>query len=301
MISQLRYQPGGAPGASLGQIPPGKGTADPTEINRPDPASLFTGPWRTTQHSPATQVLIIDDDPKARDTIATYLDEQKMCVTVVAGRQAELPQLTTGQPSIVILDLCSGVGHGLDLLREIRRSRDVPVITTGPESSESEVDCVIALELGADDHLIKPVGQAELLARIRAILRRRESMHLRTPRRPERAHIRFAGWQLDQRARRLVDSQGERVTLTKSEYALLSAFLNAPRRPLSREHLLHATKVHEDTFDRSIDVQVLRLRRKLEVDASAPRMIRTERGIGYFLDCSVERDATNGIQMGLHL
>jgi DNA-binding response OmpR family regulator len=104
----------------------------------------------------------------------------------------------------------------------------------------------------------------------------------------EKGRCRFGNWLLDRKNRRLTNSQGEPVALSKGEYALLVAFLNAPQRPLSREHLLQATRVHEDVFDRSIDVQVLRLRRKLETDPSAPSIIRTERGVGYVFTLPVE-------------
>ena len=113
----------------------------------------------------------------------------------------------------------------------------------------------------------------------------RDSIH----RAPERGRCRFGGWQLDRRNRRLTDPSGIPVALTKGEYALLIAFLDAPQRPLSREHLLQATRIHEDVFDRSIDVQILRLRRKLERDPSAPRVIQTERGVGYVFAVAVER------------
>jgi two-component system OmpR family response regulator len=106
---------------------------------------------------------------------------------------------------------------------------------------------------------------------------------------PARGRYRFSGWQLDSRIRQLTDPAGAPVALTKGEYALLLAFLDAPQRPLSREHLLQATRVHEDVFDRSIDVQILRLRRKLERDSSAPRIIQTERGVGYVFAVPVER------------
>ena len=105
---------------------------------------------------------------------------------------------------------------------------------------------------------------------------------------PERGGYRFDGWQLERRGRRLVDPNANPVALSKGEYTLLLAFLEAPQRPLSREHLLQATRIHEDIFDRSIDVQVLRLRRKLEIDPSAPRVIRTERGVGYVFALPVE-------------
>src|SRR6202022_149433 len=108
-----------------------------------------------------------------------------------------------------------------------------------------------------------------------------EASRQAAPRDPGHGRCRFGGWQLDRRTRRLTDPAGAPVTLTKGEYALLVAFLDAPLRPLTREHLLQATRVHEDVFDRSIDVQILRLRRKLEADPSAPHVIRTERGIGY--------------------
>jgi DNA-binding response OmpR family regulator len=106
---------------------------------------------------------------------------------------------------------------------------------------------------------------------------------------PDRSSYRFLGWQLSRRTRRLTDPKGELVTLTKGEYALLVALLDAPGRPLSREQLLQATRVHEDVFDRSIDVQILRLRRKLESNPSTPQIIKTERGVGYVFTAAVER------------
>jgi len=150
-----------------------------------------------------------------------------------------------------------------------------------------EIDRITSLELGADDYIVRP-SLRELLARARAILRRREMARAARTRDPEGGGYRFNGWQLERRTRRLVDANGMPVSLSKGEYVLLLAFLEAPQRPLSREHLLQATRVHEDIFDRSIDVQVLRLRRKLEVDPSAPRVIRTERGIGYIFALPVQ-------------
>jgi DNA-binding response OmpR family regulator len=120
-----------------------------------------------------------------------------------------------------------------------------------------------------------------LLARIRTVLRRQEAWQASQRNGGTFSTYHFDGWQLATRTRRLTDPEGETVMLTKGEYALLLAFVSAPQRPLSREHLLQATRVHEDVFDRSIDVQILRLRRKLEADPSRPRIILTERGIGY--------------------
>jgi two-component system OmpR family response regulator len=192
-----------------------------------------------------------------------------------------------GEPSLILLDLRLGQEDGLDLLREIRSNSDVPVIiTTGHRLDE--IDRVVGLELGADDYVTKPFGLRELLARVRAVLRRHELGRLARAREPQRGGYRFSGWRLEREARRLLAPDGSPVTLTKGEYGLLVAFLESPQRTLTREQLLQATRVHEDIFDRSIDVQVLRLRRKLETDASAPRVIQTERGVGYRFAIAVE-------------
>jgi DNA-binding response OmpR family regulator len=152
-----------------------------------------------------------------------------------------------------------------------------------------EIDRVVGLELGADDYMTKPFNLRELLARVRAIIRRLDRVRALPAREPERGGYRFSGWQLNLRTRRLTDPNGADVALTKGEYALFVAFLDAPQRPLSREHLLQATRVHEDVFDRSIDVQILRLRRKLEQNPSGPQIIKTERGLGYAFARQVER------------
>jgi DNA-binding response OmpR family regulator len=161
-----------------------------------------------------------------------------------------------------------------------------PVIIIADERRD-DIDRVVGLELGADDCVTTPFGIRELLARVRAVLRR-NARRLAPPRDPARGRCRFGGWQLDRRSRRLTNPDGAPVPLTKAEYALLIAFLDAPQRPLTREHLLQATRVHEDVFDRSIDVQILRLRRKLEADPRAPRIIQTERGFGYLCALPVE-------------
>jgi two-component system, OmpR family, response regulator len=134
-------------------------------------------------------------------------------------------------------------------------------------------------EGGADDYIAKPFSLRELFARIRAVLRRHEMGRTARYRSPERGGYRFGRWKLERRGRRLSDHNGSRVPL--SEYAILLAFLESPHRALTREYLQHATRLHEDILDRRIDVQVMRLRRKLEVDPSAPKLILTERGLGY--------------------
>jgi DNA-binding response OmpR family regulator len=234
------------------------------------------------------RILVVDEDPAVRHLISDYFGEHGIQTVSATGRLAAGRQLAGEDPSAIILELGLGQGNGLDLLREIRSSSDVPVIILTGRSSE-EVDRVVGLELGADDCLTKPFSIRELYARYRAVLRRRENGRSVRTQAVEQGEYRFDGWRLDRRSRRLTDPQERPVALSKSEYALLLAFLDAPGRPLSREHLLQATRLHEDIFDRSIDVQVLRLRRKLEVDPKAPRVIRTERGVGYVFAIPVEQ------------
>jgi len=163
---------------------------------------------------------------------------------------------------------------------------EIPVIITSHRADD--VDPIVNLELGADDYIVRPSAR-ELLARTRAILRRQLVPRVAESREGNGGGYRFNGWRLERRRRRLVDPNEKSVPLSKGEYALLLAFLEAPGRPLAREHLLRATRVHEDIFDRSIDVQILRLRRKLEIDPNSARMIRTERGMGYVFALPVER------------
>ena len=228
----------------------------------------------------SSHILVVDDDPSVRHLISNYFGQYGIEAVSAMDHSAVARQLAGGDTSAIILDLHVGQDKGLDLLREIRSSSDaLVIILTG--RSRDEVDCVVGLELGADDYLTKPFGIRELYARFRAVLRRRENGRSLRGSDVERGGYKFCGWRLDRRSRRLIDPQERPVTLSKSEYALLVAFLDAPERPLSREYLLQATRLHEDIFDRSIDVRVLRLRRKLEADPKAPRVIKTERGVGY--------------------
>jgi DNA-binding response OmpR family regulator len=236
---------------------------------------------------PSIRVLIVDDDPAIRNMVVDYLEDQGIQAISASGRQDMVRHFADGKPDLVVLDLHLGQEDGLDLLRDIRSDFDTPVII-GTGHRREEIDRVVGLELGADDYLTKPFGLRELLARIRAVLRRRELGRAAVQRGPERGRYRFGGWLLDRRARRLTDATGTVVTLSKGEYALLVAFIEAPQRPLSREQLLQATRIHEDVYDRTIDVQVLRLRRKLETEAAAPQIIQTERGVGYVFALPVE-------------
>src|SRR6202047_1084013 len=233
------------------------------------------------------RILVVEDDHVMRRMVVDYLEDHNMRGLSASGRQELVRHFAESDPDLVILDLRLDQEDGLDLLREVRTRSDVPVIiTTGHR--RDEIDRVVGLEFGADDYITKPFGLRELLARIRAVLRRREAGQAAVQRDQERGGCRFGGWALDRRSRRLSDSSGVPVALTKGEYALLIAFLDAPQRPLSREHLLQATRIHEDIFDRSVDIQVLRLRRKLETDPNAPSVILTERGVGYVFALPVE-------------
>ena len=228
-------------------------------------------------------ILIVNNDPMMRQEVSGYFSDQNF-PTSCASNWSEL-KCTGSPPCLIILNQPLGLNDGLDGLRSIRSKSDIPVIMTGDRPDE--MDRIICLELGADDYIVRP-SPRELLARARAILRRREMARAARTRDPAGGGYRFSGWRLERRRRKLVDANGMPVSLSKGEYALLLAFLEEPQRPLSREHLLQATRIHEDIIDRSIDVQVLRLRRKLEVDPSAPRVIRTERGIGYIFALPVE-------------
>jgi two-component system, OmpR family, response regulator len=232
------------------------------------------------------RILVVDDDPAVRRLISDYFGKHGIQTVSATGSSAAARKLAGEDPSAIILEL--GQGNSLDLLREIRSSSDVPVIILTGRSGE-EVDRVVGLELGADDCLTKPFGIRELYARYRAVLRRRENRRSVRTHDVEQGEYRFDGWRLDRRSRSLIDPRERPVALSKGEYALLLAFLDAPGRPLSREYLLQTTRLHEDIFDRSIDVGVLRLRRKLELDPKVPRVIRTERGVGYVFAIPVER------------
>lgn len=234
----------------------------------------------------ARSILVADDDQTTRQMIVSYLRERQMPATTASGRHDLMSKLATHGPGLVILDLQIGSNSGLDLLREIQLRYNVPVITMGHPCDE--IDPVIGLEIGADDYLTKPFGLRELLARIRAILRRKPGPRNTVTPRAKRRCCKFSGWHLDPLARRLTSPDGQPVVITKSEYGLLLAFVRTPHRVLSRQTLLRATHVHEDIHDRTIDVQILRLRRKLKTAPHAPPLIKTERGLGYVFTSSVE-------------
>jgi two-component system, OmpR family, response regulator len=233
-------------------------------------------------------ILAVDDDPTMRELIADYLTNHGFRVTTAAGG-VDMARIIAEDPvDLVVLDLQLANEDGLQLVNELRTQSNLPIIViTG--HWRDEVDRIVGLELGADDYLTKPFSLRELLARVRAVLRRAEVDRAAPPVDGGGTRYRFAGWELNLRTRRLTSPTRSSVGLTVGEFNLLAAFLRAPQQVLSREQLLAATRLHdEEVFDRSIDVQILRLRRKLEIDPSAPELIKTERGVGYVFAAPVQ-------------
>jgi two-component system OmpR family response regulator len=233
-------------------------------------------------------VLAVDDDPAMRQLIADYLGENDVRVTAVATGKEMSRVLAEQAIDAIVLDLRLGGEDGMDLAKKVRAESTIPIImVTG---KKEEADRVMGLELGADDYITKPFSPRELLARVRAVLRRYKILEDILPARDEkRRAYRFGGWELNLRTRRLMSPRGERIELTNGEFSLLQAFCAAPRRILSRDQLLELSRLNRaEVYDRSIDVQILRLRRKIEPDPSDPQYIKTERGAGYMLDVAVD-------------
>jgi two-component system, OmpR family, response regulator len=233
-------------------------------------------------------ILAVDDDPTMRELVADYLGSHGFRVSTAANGRNMADIIDEHIVDLVVLDLKLAEEDGLKLVRELRARSDLPIIViTGHR--RDEVDRIVGLELGADDYLTKPFNLRELLARVRAVLRRAEVGPAPLPGDGKGAKYRFAGWELNLRLRRLTSPTGSPVELTIGEFSLLTAFLRSPQQVLSREQLLAASRVHDDeVYDRSVDVQVLRLRRKLEADPSAPELIKTERGVGYVFAAPVQ-------------
>src|SRR6267142_4112544 len=224
--------------------------------------------------------LAVDDDPAMRKLVADYLRDNDLRVTAVATGAEMAQAFAEHAIDLVVLDLRLVGEDGMQLARKLRAESAVPIIiVTG---KQDEADRVMGLELGADDYVMKPFSQRELLARIRAVLRRyqvaRDVLGCQSEKR--RAY-RFAGWELNLGSRRLISPDGRRVELTNGLFNLLQAFCAAPQRVLSREQLLDLSRLNgAEVYDRSIDGQILRLRRKIERNPVQPQYITTERGTG---------------------
>jgi two-component system OmpR family response regulator len=239
--------------------------------------------------SPAPpHILAIDDDPAMRKLVADYLGENDVRVTAVATGAEMAQALAQHAIDLVVLDLRLAAEDGMQLARKLREEGTIPIIiVTG---KQEEADRIMGLELGADDYVTKPFSPRELLARIRAVLRRYQTAREVLPARGEKPRAyRFAGWELNLGSRRLISPEGQRVEITIGELNMLQAFCAAAQQVLTREQLLDLSRLNgAEVYDRSVDVQILRLRRKIEPDPARPQMIKTERGIGYVFNVAVE-------------
>ena len=241
-----------------------------------------------TPAAPApAHILVVDDDPALRELLLDYLGDNELRVTAVASGAAMLEAFDREAIDLVVLDLRLPGEDGLQLARELRERASVPIVLLTGKSEEA--DRVMGLELGADDYVTKPFSPRELLARIRAVLRRYHVQSELAARDEKRRAFRFAGWELNLRTRKLTAPDGRRLELANNEFSLLVAFCSAPQRVLSRDQLLSLSRLHNaEVYDRTVDVQVLRLRRKIESDPFHPSLIVTERGAGYLFDTTVE-------------
>jgi two-component system OmpR family response regulator len=240
-----------------------------------------------TIHPPVAHVLAVDDDPSVRQMIVDYLGDNEIRVTAI-GDGREIPDVMARESiDLLVLDLRLPGQDGMQIARKLREESGVPIIMlTG---RQDEADRVMGLELGADDYLTKPFSPRVLLARIRALLRRARAQETVADGLQKVRGYRFAGWELSVRLRRLTAADGKTVVLTNNEFNLLVAFLASPQRVLSRDQLLGLSRLHNDeVYDRSIDVQVGRLRKKMQGKGATSQLIRTERGAGYVFTAAVE-------------
>jgi two-component system OmpR family response regulator len=232
------------------------------------------------------QILIVDDDREIRNLLADYLQTNGYRCFMAAEGQAMWRILDESEIDLVVLDLNLPGDDGLTLCRNLRAKSSIPVIMLTARGEP--LDRILGLEMGADDYLPKPFEPRELLARIRSVLRR--SHNLTVPHANDKVHfLRFAGWSLDLTARHLINPEEMIIVLSGAEFRMLKIFLEHPNRVLNRDQLLNMTQGRDaDPFDRSIDIQISRIRQKLGEDARSPQIIKTVRNGGYVLAVNVE-------------
>ena len=236
------------------------------------------------------RILVVDDDARIRQMLIRYFEDNGYRVHAVSNGSALRAELAKATYAAVFLDLVLPNGeNGLELLRELRNTSDVPVLMlTG---QDDVTDKVVGLEVGADDYIAKPFHLRELLARLRTVLRRRASttLPLRVLAHEEESLV-FDGWRLDLARRRLTAPSGGDVPLTTGEFDMLLVFVRNAGRVLSRETLMDQTRNRNlEAFDRAIDAQIVRLRKKIEVDPKAPALIQSVRGVGYVFTGQLSR------------
>lgn len=241
-------------------------------------SSVYNPPVTQSPH-----ILIVDDDREIRDLLSKYLRKHELRVDAAADGREMRQILDVSRIDLVILDLMLPGEDGLSLCRSLRETSGIPVIML--TALGEETDRIVGLEMGADDYLAKPFNPRELLARIRAVLRRSRAGDRAAP---DADVLVFENWRLDVVRRELRSADGVLQPLTAGEYELLVAFVQHPERVLSRDQLLDLTKSRAAVpFDRSIDVQLSRLRRKIEPNPADPTLIQTVRGGGYIFACNV--------------
>ena len=230
-------------------------------------------------------LLVVDDDPEIRSLLRDYLEQNGYRTTTAADGRAMWQVLDHTPVDLVVLDVMMPGDDGLVLCRTLRARSEIPIIMLTARGED--MDRIIGLEMGADDYLAKPFNPRELLARVKVILRRSRQTPLNGF--PENARaVHFGNWSLDLRARHLQSADGVVVSLSSGEFRLLHVFLEHPNRVLTRDQLLDFCQGRDwDPYDRSIDVQVSRLRRRLGDDAKDPNIIKTVRGEGYLLAAQV--------------
>jgi two-component system OmpR family response regulator len=231
-------------------------------------------------------ILVVDDQQEICDLVREYLTDEGFCVSTANDGAGLRGEMARSRIDLVILDLMLPGEDGLQLARELRGESDIGIIMLTGRSET--VDRIIGLEMGADDYLPKPFHLRELLARVRSVMRRAAS-RAEEKAGGQRSRVRFVDWMLDLSSRELLSPSGQDVRLTTGEFELLAAFVDHPNQVLSRDRLLDLSRHREaGPFDRTIDVQVGRLRRKLEDDPKNPAMIKTVRGGGYMFTPPVE-------------
>lgn len=234
---------------------------------------------------PVPHILVVDDSADIREPLAKYLAKKGLRVSTADGGQEMRRAMKSSAIDLVVLDIMMPGEDGLALCRMIRETTDIPVILL--TAMVEETDRVVGLEIGADDYVTKPFSPRELLARIKAVLRRSRSLP-RAAAAPAKSRLSFDRWTFDTLRRELVGTDGVAVPLSTTEFRLLSAFLERPRMVLSRDQLLDLTSGRTlEPFERSIDNQVSRLRKKIESDPKNPAIIKTVWGGGYVLAAEV--------------
>lgn len=232
-------------------------------------------------------VLVLDDDPAIRQLVCDYLADNELRATAVASGKEFDAVMARETIDLAVLDVRLPGEDGLQIARRLREGSALPILMLTGRADEA--DRVMGLELGADDYLTKPFSPRELLARIRALLRRARAQASVADTIARVRAYRFGHWELNVGLRKLKAADGRAVDLTNGEFSLLAAFVSAPQRVLTRDQLLELSRLHNaEVYDRSIDVQILRLRRKIEADPAQPTFIKTERGAGYLFDAAVE-------------